>query len=226
VLARCVQDAALFALGAHGATFEADAASLRAPRLGVVRSTQWQHAKPETVSAIERFIARASAAGATVRELALPDAYERLIPDQGRLVAYEGRQALAHERLAHPGLLSQRLVTRIRDGGGFDLPQFLETQRRVAECRHAARELFAGVDALIYPATEGEAEEGLENSGSPRFGALWTLLHLPTVALPVAEGPTGLPLGVQLVGAFGDDVRLLGVADTASRWAERQARSA
>jgi amidase len=102
----------------------------------------------------------------------------------------------------------------------MDVEEYIAASRTVAECRHRVRALFDGVDALIYPAAEGEAEAGIQNSGSPRFGALWTLLHLPTVAFPIGRGPTNLPLGVQLVGDFGDDIALLNVADAMQAWAD------
>jgi Asp-tRNA(Asn)/Glu-tRNA(Gln) amidotransferase A subunit family amidase len=40
------------------------------------------------------------------------------------------------------------------------------------------------------------------------------LLGLPAVTLPLLTGFDGLPIGVQLVGRFGDDARLLRTA----RW--------
>ena len=43
------------------------------------------------------------------------------------------------------------------------------------------------------------------------FNALWTYLGMPCISLPLLE-VDGLPLGVQLVGARGDDARLLRVA--------------
>ena len=46
------------------------------------------------------------------------------------------------------------------------------------------------------------------------FCTIWTLLGLPAVTLPLLTGADGLPIGVQLVGALGDDARLLRTA----RW--------
>ena len=63
--------------------------------------------------------------------------------------------------------------------------------------------------------SSGEAEPGIEYSGSPRFGALWTLLHLPSVAFPIADGDSGLPLGAQLVGAYMQDRTVLAAAQLA-----------
>jgi len=42
-------------------------------------------------------------------------------------------------------------------------------------------------------------------------------MGVPCVTLPSGAGPSGLPLGVQLVGAFDGDTELLGW----SHWAER-----
>jgi Asp-tRNA(Asn)/Glu-tRNA(Gln) amidotransferase A subunit family amidase len=39
---------------------------------------------------------------------------------------------------------------------------------------------------------------------------------MPCLTLPVAQGSAGLPVGVQLVGRFGDDVALI----AAARWCE------
>jgi Asp-tRNA(Asn)/Glu-tRNA(Gln) amidotransferase A subunit family amidase len=38
---------------------------------------------------------------------------------------------------------------------------------------------------------------------------MWTLMHGPTVTLPVAEGPNNMPIGVQLAARIGDDAALI-----------------
>ena len=52
---------------------------------------------------------------------------------------------------------------------------------------------------------------GLEKDRARRF-ALWTLMHTPTVTLPTAVGPNGLPVGIQLVAPRYEDERLLAVS--------------
>jgi Asp-tRNA(Asn)/Glu-tRNA(Gln) amidotransferase A subunit family amidase len=44
------------------------------------------------------------------------------------------------------------------------------------------------------------------------FNALWTYLGMPCISLPLLT-VEGLPVGVQLVGARGDDGNLLRIAD-------------
>ena len=38
-------------------------------------------------------------------------------------------------------------------------------------------------------------------------------MHLPCVSVPMATGPAGLPMGVQVIGMYGDDERVLAVAE-------------
>jgi Asp-tRNA(Asn)/Glu-tRNA(Gln) amidotransferase A subunit family amidase len=73
-------------------------------------------------------------------------------------------------------------------------------------------DLFERYDALLTPSATGAAPRGLQSTGSPDFNRLWTLLGLPCANVPGFETSDGLPVGVQLVGAFGGDKFLLQTA--------------
>ncbi len=80
--------------------------------------------------------------------------------------------------------------------------------------RELLEPLFQRYDMIVTPATTGQPPRGLESTGSPAFCTIWTLLGLPAVSLPLLTGADGMPIGVQLVGRFGDDARVLRTA----RW--------
>ena len=71
---------------------------------------------------------------------------------------------------------------------------------------------FGPCDALLVPAAPGTAPEGLGYTGDPVFNRMWTALGVPCVTLPALLGDGGLPIGIQLVGRIGDDVRLIAAA--------------
>jgi len=74
-------------------------------------------------------------------------------------------------------------------------------------------EVFVDYDAILTPSTPGEAPD-IATTGDPAFCTIWTLCGTPALNLPVLQGPSGLPLGAQLVGPRGDDARLFRTA----RW--------
>ena len=63
-------------------------------------------------------------------------------------------------------------------------------------------------DLLLTPSAVGEALEGLSNTGDTIFNILSTWTYTPCVTLPVFTGPSGLPVGVQLIGHRIQDHRL------------------
>jgi amidase len=211
VITRSVEDAAFFAFGVHASrcVLQRGAGPLR---LGICFSTQWRHLCDEAVAVMDSVALAAERGGVQVGTVHLPARLERALQLQPRIVAFEARQSLAHERRHACERLSERLRTRLASGADMDIAEYLRLRAEVEGARAEAWALFEGFDALLYPAADGEAECGLHNSGSPRFGALWSLLHLPTVTIPAGRGAAGLPIGVQLVGAFGRDLALLQAA--------------
>ena len=66
---------------------------------------------------------------------------------------------------------------------------------------------------LLTPSAPGEAPAGLDATGDPIFNRGATMLGVPAVTLPVGKGDNGLPIGVQLIGAWDGDRELLAVAE-------------
>ena len=73
-----------------------------------------------------------------------------------------------------------------------------------------------GFDAILTLPAFGEAPEGLSFTGNAEFCAPWTLLGVPALTLPAGFGKRGLPLGLQIVGAYRQDERML----RAAKWIE------
>src|SRR5690606_41704400 len=87
------------------------------------------------------------------------------------------------------------------------------TRRRSLRPLHSfptrrSSDLARDVDVLATPATLGEAPD-ISDTGSNIFIRIWTLLHNPSLTLPIARGPRGLPVGLQLVGFQKEDARFL-----------------
>jgi Asp-tRNA(Asn)/Glu-tRNA(Gln) amidotransferase A subunit family amidase len=55
---------------------------------------------------------------------------------------------------------------------------------------------------------------------------MWTLLHVPCVAVPGFTGPNGLPVGLQLVGRRFEDAQVLAAAQIVGKIFEPVSRAA
>jgi Asp-tRNA(Asn)/Glu-tRNA(Gln) amidotransferase A subunit family amidase len=119
----------------------------------------------------------------------------------------------------HSALLSDDLLTngRIAAGRQLSLDDFRTDWRRAERARASAQEWAGGFDAILTLPAPGEAPKTLASTGAAIFNALWTLLHMPCLTLPAETGPSGLPVGIQLVGPRYRDARLIDIGF----WVER-----
>jgi Asp-tRNA(Asn)/Glu-tRNA(Gln) amidotransferase A subunit family amidase len=220
--ARSVADAAWFAAALAGepvASWWDAGAGWRTgdgPRLAVARTADWPAATPAQRARFEADVAALAAAGARIEEPALPEGLEASPPVQRTLQAYELHRNLGAAVAAAPQRASEALRRFLAEGAAIPDAAYAaaraERERLIA--RYAA--WVGPYDAVLTPPATGEAP-GPETTGDPRFCTRWTLLGVPAIVLPTGLGPAGLPLGLQLAGAAGEDRRLLAVA----AWAER-----
>jgi Asp-tRNA(Asn)/Glu-tRNA(Gln) amidotransferase A subunit family amidase len=215
VLSRTVADAALLTEGLTGLALDA-VPSASAPRIGVCRTPWWDKADAATHALIETSAARLAAAGAKVSSVSLEPAFDRMNEIQIAFSSYEFYRALSHERTRHPELISPSLSGRIAAGGQVTRAAYDAAQADTRHCMALMARHFDGCDIMLAPSTPGEAP-GIEGTGEPTFGLMWTQLGLPCITLPAGKGPGGLPLGVQVIAASGHDAGLM----HAAAWIER-----
>lgn len=187
------------------------------PRLAVVRTAEWEHAQAAQRERFERDVAALHAAGAEVVEPGdLPAGLETCLPVHRTIMQFEAHQTFGRRAEQEPEKLSAVLLEYVRGGGEIPREKYDAARRGQARLTAALTEWAAQFDALLTPPTTGEAPTP-ETTGDPRFCTRWTLTGAPAVTIPTGLGPSGLPLGLQVVGAPGADRRTL----RAAAWAER-----
>ena len=181
----------------------------RAPRIGICRSHQWPQAHPASVEALEATAQRLAELGAQTHDITLPAHFAGLEAAHATIMDVALSQSLRRDYDAHRDLISERLRERMERGMATSTNRFLEALALAARCRAEIGPLLADWDGFLTPSAVGEAPEGLAITGVPTFNMVWTLLHLPCVTVPGLSGPSGLPVGVQLVTGHGGDLSLL-----------------
>jgi len=221
VMARSAADLALMRAAIAELPFRAaDPDVVSAPRIALCRTPHWDRAQPEARDAIEAARLALADAGGTMVELELPAAFDGLNAAHKLICGFESVRNYADELRREPERISGDFYReRVEVGMAASMTQFRDAMKLGIHCRRWIDEAFAAqrIDAILTPSAEGEAPAGIRSTGSPIFNFLWTHLYMPAVTLPHATGPSGLPVGVQLVGRRHEDEHLLDVV----AWADR-----
>jgi Asp-tRNA(Asn)/Glu-tRNA(Gln) amidotransferase A subunit family amidase len=179
------------------------------PRFAFVRTPAWDEAEPSTHAAFGRLLDRL---GGQVEERDLSAVLAPTYDFQATVMAVEMAHNLAREHDQAETQLSVPLREQIARGRAHRAVDYCRAVEAVGRVNQALDSLFGAFDAILTPSAPGEAPIGLGSTGNPIFCTPWSYLGLPAVSLPILQGPSGLPLGAQLVGRRGDDARLLRTA--------------
>ncbi len=224
VFARSVADAALMADAVIGYDAEdgymmpeakpnlAEAAASEPPvepRLAFVKSPAWDQAEEGTKAA---FAELTEFLGDRAEDIPLDEVYDEVFEWHRRVMEADLAKNFALDFQRAPEQISPQLTEMIERGQKVLAVDYNLGIERMSLFEHGLDPVFENFDAIITPATPGEAPVGLDATGSPIFNTLWTFTGLPAITLPLMSGEAGMPLGVQLVGKKGDDARLLRTA--------------
>ena len=214
VLARDVPDVALFtaALTDRPALRLVD--SLAAfPRVGICRTYEWGHAARETVDAFNVAAEVLSGAGAPVRDIVLPDKFRALNAAHGAVLRFEVARSLAFERTARAAGFSPAFAELMQSCVETSVEEYDRALAIIRTCRRELCDLYDDFDVLLAPSATGEAPEGLHYTGDRILNRIWSALLVPCVHIPFFRGAQGLPVGVQVTGALGEDAKTLTIAN-------------
>lgn len=186
-------------------------------RIGLYRTRVWTQASAAMQSAVENAAAAAEAAGAQVVEIDEPDVLAQARDVHSTIQDFEAGLAMAGDYDANADRMSNKLRQTLEAGRAIAPADYDGARKCARAARREATALFSSLDVILTPSAPGAAPLGHGTTGVPTFNKLWTLTGNPCVNVPGIKGEGGLPLGVQLVGRFGNDQITL----SAAAWLER-----
>jgi len=218
-ITRSVQDAAIL-LDAitDGAKYrESLSAEVRQYKIGIPRKYFFEGVDAEILGAVERAIELLKSRGCTVHEI-------DLAVDEDRTVfLYESHAYHREKAASSPELYDPETLRRVRNGAEISEADY---KRALAELKKVRREIvgrIANVDVFITPTTPAVTPRisDLTKDITRLRPAEIRLLRntrpinvwgLPAISAPCGANSEGLPIGLQIVGAWGEDAKVLQVA--------------
>jgi aspartyl-tRNA(Asn)/glutamyl-tRNA(Gln) amidotransferase subunit A len=216
-LARSCADAGLLLEAMSGRSCRVAPAPLAGLRLGVMTHPGAErYLQPAVVEAMERVTERLTAGGALVRGVSVADL--ELAAD-ALLTILSPEASVVHQRRIAEQPQGFGEATRQQIEAGFAVPAtaYVRAQqlRRALVARF--RTLFSEVDALLSPAVpwEAPAEDPALNdeagAGEMLYSGVYNLVGLPAASVPCGLSSAGMPMGLQIVGPWRADARVLSI---------------
>ncbi|HKW98608.1 MAG TPA: amidase [Bryobacteraceae bacterium] len=170
-------------------------------RVGIPRQYFFEQLHPDVSSAVEEAIRHLQSKVREVREVVLP---RLVIPENGdydvELYHYQKPFFDKSPELYHPW--SQRHLNYVKK---VDTVAYIETLKRVRECRRDIQRVFETVDVLVLPTMRELAPLISETVNEthhrpPSNTASFNHFGTPALTLPCGFSREGLPIGLQIAG--------------------------
>ena len=202
----------------------------RGLRVGVLRGPIIQKVQPRIAQQVDAASAALRRRGLRVREISIPE-MEWTVAMQ--LVTLRAEASAVHRRWirTQPRAYGADVRTRLQLGALVAGADYVLAQRMRGRLRAAMGRVFQEVDVVLLPATPitaplvGERTVPWRSGEEPVDGALvrltapFNLTGLPALSVPFGRA-AGLPVGVQVVGQWMDEARVLAVGRLIEELAE------
>jgi Asp-tRNA(Asn)/Glu-tRNA(Gln) amidotransferase A subunit family amidase len=174
-----------------------------------------QGLEPAMSAAFRNTMALLRRHGVALQPLRIAPLLDKLAEECMVVMKYEG--ARFHEqRYKEHGARLQDLANLVREGLEISERRYRDALGVIADGRAQIGETYKTTPVILVPAATGPAPRGLGSTGNSRMNRPWTALGTPAISIPMPV-PSGLPLGLQLTAAHGEDARLLHTAVRVAR---------
>lgn len=180
------------------------------PVLGVPADRYVSQADDATVAHFERQLETLRAANYEVRSVDVLADIQTVNDRHEDMVAAEAALAHTDRFAAYGDRYADTTVDLLTDGRAVSIGRLVDARNGRHELRARLHTVMdeQGVDVFVAPSAPGPAPAGIDSTGDPVMNVPWTHAGVPVVTLP-AGNLDGLPVGLQFVGRFGADERLL-----------------
>ena len=197
---------------------------VRIDRLRFGRPTRWyfDDLDRDVAKCMDEALSRLQRAGVQIDSVEVPE-LDLVDPVFAKMVTADLVATLGRERVEKNGNLFDPVVRqRIADGLSIDAGSYITMSRRCNVLAAAATERMRGFDAWITP-TSPTVPGAVADYQTVETAAAWNRRTLRNtrpanvfaqcgISLPIGHLGSKLPVGLQLLGACGDDAKLLAVA--------------
>jgi aspartyl-tRNA(Asn)/glutamyl-tRNA(Gln) amidotransferase subunit A len=190
--------------------------SIATLRIGVAHD-YWNEVDGEIKSAVDSAVTALGKITAGAQEVELSTETDRTLV-RCEAYAYHQKYLSAKEKGYDPETLR-----RIGSGADVTAPQYIQAQRELLQQRRQILQMFERIDLILTPTTPMLAPTFTELQAAPdqlrnkemimlRNTRPFNVYGLPSISVNCGFSKSGLPIGLQIIGAPGSEGSVLGLA--------------
>lgn len=183
----------------------------RRPTLGIPEGHYLACASDYALACFNAICQSLTEAGYDLRHVGVMDDFQEVRDRHDVIMSYDAAKVHEEWFTKYENLYSAKLADLITRG-----QKVIDSQWQSAlEAREGFRDqitqtmLDNDIDLWICPPTVGPAPRGLDGTGDPVMCLPWTQIGFPAISIPTTKTEEVLPMGLQVVGRWNDDERLL-----------------
>jgi aspartyl-tRNA(Asn)/glutamyl-tRNA(Gln) amidotransferase subunit A len=198
-----------------------ESCSIRGVRVGFPENFFFDRLDEDVESAVRGAIARAVSLGAEVKPVKVPDI--SALNATARIILLCEASAMLEPHLANRAQFGPDVLSLLDQGRLLPATDYIHAQRLRKQMQSEFAQVWNTVDCLIAPATPNTAPRvgdttvklgGREEDvrlATTRLVRSLNLLGLPSLSMPCGLSGTGLPVGLQIIGAPFQEASILRV---------------
>lgn len=181
------------------------------PVLGIPDGPYLDNVSAEGLADFQATCEKLKQAGYRVKSAPVMENFDQIKARHQLVLAAEAAQVHAEWYDRHSDLYDAKTAGLIERGHEVAIGQLTEALAGRRDLRRTFTDQMEkhGLDLWIAPSAPGPAPEGIDSTGDPILNLPWTQSGLPSVNLPTGKSEQHLPLGLQVVGRWYEDEKLL-----------------
>ena len=175
-------------------------------KFGFVRGPVWDFGEEDMKNGIEEFVKNVQL---NIEEFYLGKDFEDAANAHEIIMNGSIANSLINYYQGDKSKLHPFTIKRIEAGIQVSASDYVSAIEKAKKMEKLLKQLFKKCDAIITPAAPGQAPRDLMNTGNAIFNGYWTMMGVPAISLPFLKGKDDLPIGIQFIANWKEDLKLL-----------------
>ncbi len=183
------------------------------PRIGVVAAFYERESCLEIQANMFEVTEKLSNFGGKIEIFKLPNSFIGI--NEARKIIEYSEAYTFHNSFFREHIDSYKLntKTRIKSGKSISASDYIRSLKLVSQFRKDIKKSLENFDVIIMPTNNDLVPKDRKTTGDSKFQSPWSAAGLPAISIPSGIDSNGMPLGIQVVGNFLNDYKLLKVSN-------------